>query len=64
VGYADRHRLLFALILLVTVLFVSAGYPPVARWRRQLRLAAAIGFVVALAAALVDIACWWLGFCA
>jgi hypothetical protein len=59
----DRHRLLFALILLVMALFVAGGYPPAARWRRELRLAALIGFGIAVAAALVDVGCWWLGYC-
>jgi len=54
----DRQRLLSALILLVVALFVSGGAPFAARWRRQLRLAAIVGFVVAVAAALGEIAFW------
>ena len=54
----DRQRALAALILLVMALFVSAGTPYAARWRRQLRLAAIVGFVVALAVALGEIALW------
>ena len=54
----DRQRWLTALILMVMALFVSAGTPFAARWRRQLRLAAIVGFVVALAAVLVEIAFW------
>ena len=46
----DRQRWLAALILLVMALFVSAGTTFAARWRRQLRLAAIIGVLVALAA--------------
>jgi hypothetical protein len=57
----DRQRWLAALILLVMALFVSAGTPFAARWRRQLRLAAIIGFLVALAAVLGDIAFWLIG---
>lgn len=54
----DRHRLLAALILLVMALFVAAGYPPVARWRRPLMRAAIIGFAIAVAVALGEIALW------
>ena len=57
-GDFDRPRLLTALVLLVMALFVSAGAPFAARWRRQLRLAAIIGFLVALAVALGEIAFW------
>ena len=55
----DRQRLLSALILLVMALFVSAGTPFAARWRRPLRLATIVGFFIALAMALGEIA-WWL----
>jgi hypothetical protein len=57
----DRQQLLTALILVVTALFVASGLPPALRWRRQLRLAAIVGFLVALAAALAEIALWWAG---
>ena len=57
----DRQRWLAALILLVMALFVSAGTPFATRWRRQLRLAAIIGFPVALAAVLGEIAFWLIG---
>lgn len=57
-GDFDRQRLLTALVLLAMALFVSAGAPFAARWRRQLRLAAIIGFLVALAVALGEIAFW------
>ena len=55
----DRHQLLAALMALVVLLFVSGGWPPVARWRRQIRLAAIIAFCIALAAALGEIVWWW-----
>jgi hypothetical protein len=61
--HLDRHRLLFALVLLVMALFVAGGYPPAARWRRELRLAAIIGFCIAVVAALADLFCWWFDFC-
>jgi len=54
----DRQRWLTALILMVMALFVSAGTPFAARWRRQIRLAAIVGFLVALAVALGEIAVW------
>ncbi len=57
----DRQRLLAGLMLLVMALFVSAGLPRAARWRGRLRLAAIIGFLVAVAAALAEIALWWAG---
>jgi hypothetical protein len=57
----DRQRLLTALILVVMALFVSSGLTPAARWRRGLRLAAIVGFCVALAAALAEIVWWWTG---
>lgn len=54
----DRQRLFAALVLLVTALFLAAGYAPAAPWRRHLRRAAIAGFLVALAVALVHIAFW------
>ena len=57
----DRHQALAALIFLVMALFVSAGTPFAARWRRQLRLAAIVGFLVAVTAALGEIALWLIG---
>jgi ABC-type Mn2+/Zn2+ transport system permease subunit len=59
----DRHRLLFGLVLLVTALFVTSGYPPAARWRRQIRQAAIIAFCLATIAALTDLLCWCLNLC-
>ena len=38
-GGFERQRLYGALILLVTALFIAGGYPPLARWGRQLRIA-------------------------
>jgi hypothetical protein len=57
----DRQRMLSALILVVIVLFVSAGAPFAARWRRKLRLAAIVVFFIGMAAALLDIVLWWIG---
>jgi len=52
----ERQQLFGALILLVTALFIAAGYAPAARWRRPLR-GAAIGFFgLALLVALAEIA--------
>jgi hypothetical protein len=57
-GGFERQQLFGALILLVTALFIAGGYPPLARWRRQLRIAAIGIFVLALAAALIQIVLW------
>ena len=57
----DRQQLLSALLLVVMALFVSAAAPFGGRWRRTLRLAAIIGFGVAVALALVEINIWWSG---
>ena len=54
----DRGQAIAALIALVTALFVAAGAMPGLRWRRQLRAAAVIGFSIALALVLADIALW------
>jgi len=54
----DRQRLFSALLLLAMALFVSAGAPFAARWRRQIRFAAIAGFCIALAMALGEIAVW------
>jgi hypothetical protein len=43
---------------LVTALFIASGYPPAVRWRRQLRVAAILGFTVAAAVALVELGLW------
>ena len=57
-GGFEQQRLYGALILLVTALFIAGGYPPLARWRRQLRIAAIGIFVLALAAAILEIILW------
>ena len=54
----DRQRLLTALILLVMAAFVASGYGPAARWRRPLRVAAIVGFALAVLLALGEIAFW------
>jgi len=57
----ERHQALAALTMLVAALFVASGYPPAARWRRQLRGAAILAFLIALGAALVEVAIWLAG---
>jgi hypothetical protein len=57
-GGFEQQRLFGALILLVTALFIAGGYAPLARWRRPLRIAAIGFFVLALAAALLEIILW------
>ena len=57
-GGFEQRRLFGALILLVTALFIAGGYPPLARWRRQLRIAAIGIFVLALAATIAEIILW------
>ena len=57
----DRQRLLVALTLVVMALFVSAGAPFAQPWRRQLRIAAIVGFALAVIAALAEIALWLFG---
>src|SRR5207248_1380519 len=52
----NRHQMLAALVGLVTALFVMGGLP--GRWRRQLRMAAIVFFLIAVAAALVEIGLW------
>jgi hypothetical protein len=54
----DRQRALVALVLLVITLLVSAQYPPLSRWRRQLMVGSTILFLVAVVAALVEIMLW------
>jgi hypothetical protein len=54
----DRGRLLSALILVVMALFVASGTPGAARWRRPMRQAAILGFLVAVALAVIEIALW------
>jgi hypothetical protein len=57
----DRQQTLAAVMALVMALFVASGYPPAARWRRQLRMAAIALFCVAVALALIETAMWWGG---
>jgi hypothetical protein len=54
----ERQRMLSALILLVIALFVAGAYPPAARWRGELRVAAVLGFCAALGWALIEIGLW------
>jgi len=53
---------LAALTALVAALFVASGYPPAARWRRPLRAAAILVFLIALGGALVEVAIWLTGW--
>ena len=52
----NRQQMFAALIGLVTALFVMGGLP--GRWRRQMRIAAVVVFILALVAALVQIGLW------
>jgi hypothetical protein len=61
VSPAERQQALSALLAAVMALFVASGYPPLARWRRRLRAAAIIVFLVALAAALAEVGFWLAG---
>jgi cell division protein FtsW (lipid II flippase) len=55
-GDFNRQQMFAALIGLVTALFVMGGLP--GPWRRQLRIAAVVVFILALVAALVQIGLW------
>ena len=57
----DPQRLFAALTFLVMALFVSSGYPPLARWRRHLRLGAIAALALAVVVALVEIGLWLIG---
>jgi len=57
----ERQQMLAALMFLVMALFVASGYPPAARWRREIRIAAIVLFCVAVVIALIEIAMWWGG---
>jgi len=57
----DRQQAIVALMALVTALFVASGYPPASRWRRQIRGAAIVLFLVALAIALIEVGIWLAG---
>ena len=54
----DRQRLIAALVLAVMAAFVASGMPGAIRWRGELRAVAIVGFAVAVAWALVEIALW------
>ncbi|MGE5269372.1 MAG: hypothetical protein ACM3JG_06825 [Thiohalocapsa sp.] len=58
----DRQRLMTALVLLVTALFVASGRPQAARWRQRLRRAAIVAFVFAAAVVVGEIALWLAGW--
>ena len=58
----EPQQLLYALTTLVILLFVAAGSPFARRWQRQLRTASVIAFIIALLAAVIDIAVWLWGF--
>ena len=55
-GDFNRQQMFAALIGVVAALFVMSGLP--GPWRRQLRAAAVVVFIVALVAALVQIGLW------
>ena len=55
-GGANRQQMFAALIGLVTVLFVMGGLP--GPWRRRLRIAAIVVFILAVGVALVQIGLW------
>jgi phosphotransferase system glucose/maltose/N-acetylglucosamine-specific IIC component len=57
----ERQQALAALVAVVMALFLAAQYPPAARWRRALRRAAILCFLIALGAALVEIVLWLAG---
>ena len=57
----ERHQALAALTALVAAVFVASGYPPAARWRRQLRRAAILLFLIALGVAMAEVAIWLAG---
>ena len=52
----NRQQMFAALIGVVAALFVMSGLP--GPWRRQLRAAAVAVFILALVAALAEIALW------
>ena len=57
----ERQQALSALLAAVMALFVASGYPPAARWRRQIRGAAIVLFLIALGAAIVEVVFWLAG---
>ena len=52
----ERQQIFSALILLVITLFVMGGFPPAARWRRELRVAAIVVFTAAALWAIIEVA--------
>lgn len=54
----ERHQLLSALILLAMALFVWGGFPPAARWRRELRIATIVLFCAAAGWVFFEIGAW------
>jgi hypothetical protein len=54
----DRQRALVAVVLLVITLLISAQYPPLSRWRRQLMIGSIVLFLAAVVAAVVEIMLW------
>jgi hypothetical protein len=52
----ERQQMFFALILLITALFVMGGFPPASRWRRELRVAAFVAFAAATLWAIIEVA--------
>jgi Sec-independent protein secretion pathway component TatC len=57
----EHQRLFSALLLLVTALFVGSGVVSGEKWRKRLRLAAIICFIIAVTAAVIDVALWAMG---
>ena len=56
----ERQQMFSVLVLLAMALFVAGGYPPAARWRRQLRIATIVLFCAAAGWALAEIGLWWI----
>jgi hypothetical protein len=51
----ERQQMFSALILLVITLFIMGGFPPMARWRRELRVAAIVAFTAAALWAIIEV---------
>jgi len=54
----DRQQIFLALLLGVMALFVASGTARDQSWRRWLRRATIVAFVVALLAALLEVTLW------
>jgi hypothetical protein len=54
----DRHQLIVALLAAITALFLIAGLPPLAPWRRALQRTVIVAYLCVLAFALVEVAVW------